>query len=197
MSLHGGRTMHDPGSRPRWRRAALGVVCLLGLFVAGPRAVAAGMGPSSNGPGCVDGQTRAEPPPGTHFTILVSPLDGDADGRHARRVLEAFGGVDGLHAVVACRAPNRDGQRTPEAQAGAHGKGRRMDGDADIVITGAVVDAERRLRLHFDSPRFAGGQEASWFIRGETELLASTDAGFDDLVLILALTRAAPAATTR
>ena len=96
---------------------------------------------------------RAEPAPGTHFTILISNLAGDGDGSQTNRVREVFLGQRGLDVRSTCRVVVLDalGVSIADAEAGAQTKGRALleDWNADLLIWGEVKKADRELGLWF------------------------------------------------
>ena len=134
----------------KWIWAALG----LGVFAAGY--VAAVIGQLLPAPGdvaCLVREQFHDPGPGTHFTILISNLAGDADGRQTNLVRDVFLGQRGIDARQTCRVVtlNRAGGSIAdaEAKAVAHGRGLLSEWNADLLIWGEVKKADKELNLWF------------------------------------------------
>ena len=96
---------------------------------------------------------RAEPAPGTQFTILISNLAGDGDGSQTERVREIFLGQRGLDVRSTCRVVALDaiGGSVADAEAEVLVEGRALleARNADLLIWGEVKKADHELSLWF------------------------------------------------
>jgi tetratricopeptide (TPR) repeat protein len=103
-------------------------------------------------------QTRewwSDPAPGTHFTILISNLAGDADGRQTRLVRDAFVGQRGVDVRRTCHvvevADGGGSLADAEAEAQKAGQALLNGWNADLLIWGEVKKADQELSLWFSS----------------------------------------------
>ena len=113
--------------------AAVYLTGLSNAFLPGPAEVA-----------CSAREWFRDAAPGSHFTILVSNLAGDEDGRQTRLVRDVFVGQRGLDVRMTCQvlALASDGGLS-EAEAAAVAEGHRLldRWNADLLVWGEVRKA--------------------------------------------------------
>jgi hypothetical protein len=94
-----------------------------------------------------------DPAPRTQFTILISQLAGDTDGRQTNLVRDVFVGQRGVDARQTCHIVDFDamGGSVAEAEVKASVDGRMLleDWNADLLIWGEVKKADQELSLWF------------------------------------------------
>jgi hypothetical protein len=101
---------------------------------------------------CLIQEYFREPAPGTGFTILISDLAHDPDGRQTGHVMAAFRGQHGMDVLRTCRVLEIEPyglQAEAEAEAEKQGQQWLQDRHADLLIWGEVAEANRTLRLWF------------------------------------------------
>ena len=134
---------------------------------------------------------------GTHFTVLIADLDGDADGTHTRHIVAALRNYTGLDVILVGRGPKTfDLGTRVEAQLEAEKRGRDILGklNGDVLIFGEVAQANTRLRL-----RFLPGHEALEDRQGSYQLQAAelpAEFGSDFHAVLMALVAASIAPVT-
>ena len=137
------------------------------------------------------------PAEGTHFTVLVSQLDGDQDGKQTDHVVQSLAGASGIKIL-------RDGRclkveeigdiADNEASALAKGRVWLSDKHADLLVWGKVVEENKVLRLRFLPGEAAGSGEAKGYVLNDVyELPKNFETDFADALLAVALSAAAPA----
>lgn len=131
-----------------WGPLGLGVI-VLGSLVTG----ALDMLPSRDRIACLVSEWRHEPAPGTKFTVLISTLAYDKDGRQTKLVRNVFLGERGIDTRRTCRVVPLDavGGSGANAEARAIRTGRALleDWNADLLIWGYVKKANEELILWF------------------------------------------------
>ena len=94
-----------------------------------------------------------EPAPGSQFTILISNLSGDTDGRQTDRIWDAFIGQRGVDVRRTCRVVALgsidSSMADAEAKALAEGHALLEEQNADILIWGKVNKADEELTVWF------------------------------------------------
>ena len=128
-----------------------GVVAFIGAYVSG---VLDRVIPDPGRLICMAREQLRAPAPGTHFTILLSDLQGDGDGTQTRHVAAAFLDQSGLEVVRICGSLAMDRYGSQSAaleQAEQRGRDWLDRYNADLLIWGEVVKADDALRLWFVS----------------------------------------------
>lgn len=100
-----------------------------------------------------------EPAPGSRFAILISDLAYDPEGRQTGHIAAALRGQPGIEVLRTCRVLQIDPyglQSEAEAETLDQGREWLEERNADVLIWGEVVEANRTLRL--------------WFLRQEGKL---------------------------
>ena len=130
-----------------------GAIGLGGIIAAYIGAVATEVLPAPRDVVCLAKEQFHEPAPGTHFTILISNLAGDADGRQTRHVRDVFLNERGLDVRRTCRVVRLDavGGSVGDAAAQALEEGYALlaDWNGDLLIWGEVKKADQELNLWF------------------------------------------------
>ena len=143
-------------------------------------------------------QARDLPPAaGTHFTILITDLAGDEDGKQTRHVAEALEGQPGLQVRQFGRvlAAKDHGDLAGNLAAAAR-QGRRWleQQNADILIWGEVAKADQVLRLRFLSRAVEGDDAAKGYVFDEAlELPPEFGVDFGQVLYMTALSAVGPA----
>jgi tetratricopeptide (TPR) repeat protein len=131
----------------------LGAIGMGGIIAAYVGAVATEVLPAPRDVLCLAREQFHDPAPGTHFTILISNLAGDPDGRQARHVRDMFLNEGGFDVRRTCRVVTLDaiGGSVADAAAQALDEGRALlaDWNADLLIWGEVKKADQELSLWF------------------------------------------------
>jgi tetratricopeptide (TPR) repeat protein len=92
------------------------------------------------------------PAPNTHFTFLVATLDGDSTGKQTKHIVAALRGQKGIGVLRTCRVLHisTDGLETDaESVAMKYGQQWLKERNADLLIWGEVVSADKALRIWF------------------------------------------------
>jgi tetratricopeptide (TPR) repeat protein len=151
---------YEPG---RWRQArgrlkklglwiwgAVGLGAILGTYVA---AVVNEVAPAPKDLVCLAKEQFRKPAPGTQFTILISNLVGDPEGKQTELVRDAFLNEPELDVRSTCRVVQLDsaGSSLADAERKAWAEGRALlrDRNADLLIGGKVREPDKRLNLWF------------------------------------------------
>ena len=139
------RRLKKPGL---WLGGAMG-----GIVAAYLASVATEIAPAPRDLVCLAKEQFREPAPGTHFTILISNLAGDSEGRQTNLVRDGFLNQRGLDVRRTCRvvALDVDDGSLADAEVAALEGGRALlaDWNADLLIWGEVKKADRELGLWF------------------------------------------------
>ena len=102
---------------------------------------------------CLAKEQFRKPAPGTQFTILISNLAGDSDGRQTNLVRDTFLEPARAGRALTCRVVTLDlaGGSLADAEAAAQEQGRALlaRSNADLLIWGEVKKADRELSLWF------------------------------------------------
>ena len=137
-----------------------GAIGLGGITAAYLGSVATELLPAPRDLVCLAKEQFHDPAPGTHFTILVSNLAGDADGRQTNLVRDIFLNEGGLDVRRTCQVVRLAavGGSVAEAATEAMEEGRALlaDWNADLLIWGEVKKADQELNLWF-----LGGREST------------------------------------
>jgi hypothetical protein len=141
------------GGFAKWIWSGLGLGGLVALYVT---AVANELLPApkiASDAACFVREAFHDPAPGTHFTILISNLAGDADGRQTSLVRDVFLGQRGIDARRTCRVVTLDATggsvADAEAEALAYGRDLLERRNADLLIWGEVKKADQELNIWF------------------------------------------------
>ena len=137
-----------------------GAIGLGGILAAYFGSVATEILPAPRDLVCLVKEQFHDPAPGTHFTILISNLAGDSDGRQTNHVRDAFLNERGLDVRRTCRVVTLDAVEGSVAEAAAEaieeGRALLADWNADLLIWGEVKKADQELNLWF-----LGGREST------------------------------------
>lgn len=138
-----------------------------------------------------------EPAPGTHFTILISNLAGDADGRQTRLVRDVFLGERGLDVRRTCGVVVLDavGGSVADAAAGTLEEGRALlaDWNADLLVWGEVKKADQELNLWFMARGESTLGAPSYSLTEKVTLPEDFKADFGAQLVAVAAAQVAPA----
>ena len=133
-----------------WLWGAIGLGSILAAYVG---SVATEILPAPRSLVCLVREQLHDPAPGTHFTILISNLAGDSDGRQTNHVRDVFLNERGLEVRRTCRVVTLAAVEGSVAEAAAdaieEGRALLADWNADLLIWGEVKKADQELNLWF------------------------------------------------
>jgi hypothetical protein len=137
----------------RWKLVSGTVGAILLVYVVAIVNEVAPAPPLARGLVCQWQEWRAQRAPGTEFTILISNLANDSDGRQTDLVLRTFHGQTGIDVRRTCRVVQLDvasgSLADAEAEATAEGRALLDQRNADLLIWGGVIERNKELQLWF------------------------------------------------
>ena len=174
-----------------------GAIGLGGIIAAYLGSVATEILPAPRDLVCLVKEQFHDPAPGTHFTILISNLAGDSDGRQTNHVRDAFLNERGLDVRRTCRVVALDavGGSVADAAAEAMEEGRALlaDWNADLLIWGEVKKADQELNLWFLGGRESTLGAPSYSLTEKLTLPEDFETDFGAQLVAVAAAQVAPA----
>ncbi|WP_147163066.1 hypothetical protein, partial [Pararhodospirillum oryzae] len=146
---------------------------------------------------CEVHELRRTPADGSRFTVLVSTLAGDTDGRQTKFITHALEGEKGFERVATCRSLAIDDNELPGSMATEEaertGRAWLEQFHADVLIWGAVSGSDKSLRLSFLTTQ-AGEAGRAYPLHPQTlELPSSFDEQIATQLVTVALAAITPA----